>query len=247
MEHDLAALVPFVQGSGNSSGRSHKLTEHPLFPDRGFAAFLFDMDGTILSSIVAAERVWAEWARRHGLDVAAFLPTIHGVRTVDTIRRLALPGVDPETEADAITRTELEDVDGIHAVAGAADFLASLPADRWAVVTSAPRRLAERRLEAAGLPIPPMMITAEDVTNGKPAPDCFLLAAERLGYPAGECLVFEDAAAGIAAAEAAGATVVVITATHTHPLKTRHPSVASYGGLTARISPAGLLELLTLA
>ena len=236
-----------MQGSGNSSGRSHHLTEHPLFPDRGFAAFLFDMDGTILSSIVAAERVWAEWARHHGLDVAAFLPTIHGVRTVDTIRRLALPGVDPEAEADAITRTEMEDVDGINAIAGAADFLASLPADRWAVVTSAPRPLAERRLEAAGLPVPPLMITAEEIDNGKPAPDCFLLAAERLGYSAGDCLVFEDAAAGIAAAEAAGATVVVITATHTHPLETRHPSVASYDGLTGRISPAGLLELLTLA
>jgi mannitol-1-/sugar-/sorbitol-6-phosphatase len=222
------------------------LTERPLFPDRGFAAFLFDMDGTILSSIVAAERVWADWARRHGLDVEAFLPTIHGVRTVETIRRLALPGVDPEAEAEAIMRTEMEDVDGIAAIAGAAGFLASLPADRWAIVTSASRPLAKRRLEAAGLPVPPVMITAEDVDNGKPAPDCFLLAAKRLGYPAEECLVFEDSAAGIAAAEAAGAAVVVITATHTHAFKTQHPSLADYGGLTRRMRPAGSLELLTL-
>jgi sugar-phosphatase len=224
-----------------------RLTNSLSPPNRGFAAFLFDMDGTILSSIAAAERVWSGWARRHGLDLAAFLPTIHGVRAVETIRRQALPGIDPEAEAEAVTRAEMEDVGGIDAIAGAADFLASLPAGRWAVVTSAPRLLAKRRLEAAGLPTPPLMITADDVTHGKPAPDCFLLAAERLGCPAGDCLVFEDAKPGIAAAEAAGAAVVVITATHTHPSETRHPTIADYVGLTGRLSPAGTLELLRLA
>ncbi len=213
------------------------------FPGRGFGAFLFDMDGTILTSIASAERVWAAWARRHGLDVAAFLPTIHGVRSVDTIRRLALPGVDPVAEAEAITRAEMVDTDGIDAIAGAAGFLGSLPSGRWAVVTSAPRLLAERRLGAAGLPAPPLLVAAEDIRNGKPAPDGFLLAAERLGVAAADCLVFEDAAAGIAAAEAAGAAVVVITATHAHPLETRHPSIPGYEGLTAQVSPAGVLEL----
>src|SRR3954466_2032935 len=110
------------------------------------------MDGTLLSSIAAAERVWARWAERHGLDLAAFLPTIHGVRSVETVRRLGLPGVDPEAEAAAITREEMDDVDGIEAVAGVRAFLATLPAGRWAVVTSAPRALARRRIEAAGLP-----------------------------------------------------------------------------------------------
>lgn len=200
-----------------------------LFPDRDFAAFLFDMDGTILTSIVAAERVWANWARKHGLDVEAFLPTIHGRRTIETIAALGLPGVDPEVEAQAVTAAELEDVEGIDAIAGAAAFLASLPADRWAVVTSAPRALAERRIAAAGLPSPAVMIAAEDVERGKPAPDCFLLAAQRLGHPIADCLVFEDAPAGIAAAEAAGASVVVITATHTHRLETRHPRIGGYG------------------
>ena len=213
------------------------------FPGRGFAAFLFDMDGTILTSIASAERVWAAWARRHGLDVAAFLPTIHGVRSVDTIRRLALPGVDPVAEAEAITRAEMVDTDGIDAIAGAAAFLGALPPGRWGVVTSAPRRLAERRLGAAGLPVPLLLVAAEDIRNGKPAPDGFLLAAERLGVDAAECLVFEDAAAGIAAAEAAGAAVVVITATHPYPLRTRHPSIPGYTGLAARVSPAGVLEL----
>jgi sugar-phosphatase len=221
------------------------LTLRPLFPDRTFAAFLFDMDGTILSSIEAAERVWSRWARRHELDVEAFLPTMHGKRGVDTIGQLNLPGIDVQAEADWVTQAEIEDVDGIHAIAGAARFLASLPPERWTIVTSSPLPLAERRLEAAGLPIPPRLVTAEDIARGKPAPDGFLLAAERLGYAPGDCLVFEDAPAGIAAGEAAGASVVVITATHAHPIETRHLSVAGYDGLSARIASSGALELLT--
>jgi len=215
----------------------------PLFPNRGFDAFLFDMDGTILSSIAAAERVWTKWGRRHGVDLGALLPNIHGVRVEETIRRFAPPGTDIAAEADAVTRAEMEDVDGIEPILGAAALLASLPAGRWAVVTSAPRRLAERRLEASGLPRPPLTITAEDVVHGKPAPDCFLLAAERLGFAAKDCLVFEDAPAGIAAAESAGAAVVVITATHTHPLETLHPSVPGFEGLIVETGPAGVLSI----
>lgn len=223
------------------------MNERLLFPDRGFAAFLFDMDGTILSSIAAAERVWTIWARGHGLDAEALMATIHGVRSVDTIRRLALPGVDPEAEAAALTLSEMQDVAGIDPIAGAAGFLASLPADRWAIVTSAPRALAERRLEAAGLPVPQVMVTSEDVDNGKPAPDCFLLAARRLGYPTGDCLVFEDATAGIAAAEAAGASLVVITAMHGQKFETRHNSIANYDGLSVRTGATGQLELVATA
>ncbi len=203
------------------------------------------MDGTILSSIAAAERVWAAWARRHGLDVDAFLPTIHGVRTVETIQRLALPGVDPETEAAALTRMEIADVEGIEPIAGAGAFLASLPTDRWAIVTSAPRALAVRRLEAAGLPPAPFLVTAEDVQRGKPAPDGFLLAARHLGFPPEQCLVFEDTIAGVSAAEAAGASVVVITATHAHSPVTRHPAVAGYEALTVTARADGALEVYT--
>lgn len=215
----------------------------PPYADRRFAAFLFDMDGTILSSIAAAERVWAGWAARHGLDVAAFLPTIHGRRAVETIRQLALPGVDAQAEADEITRREIDDVAGIDAIAGAAAFLAALPADRWAIVTSAPRALALRRIEAAGLPLPAVIVTADDVVNGKPAPDGFRLAAQRLGVAVEACLVFEDAPAGIAAAEAAGAAIVVITATHTHPIATLHPQLPGYGAITVTPGPAGTLQL----
>ena len=215
----------------------------PLLPDRAFAAFLFDMDGTILSSIAAAERVWARWAGRHGLDVAAFLPTIHGMRSVETVRRLNLPGVDPEVESAAITAEEMEDVEGIEAIAGVAAFMAALPADRWAVVTSAPRELARRRIAAAGLPEPPLMIAAEDVIRGKPAPDCFELAAARLGVSARDCLVFEDAPAGIAAGVAAGAQLMVITATHVQPLDTPHADVRDYAALAPRVEADGRLRV----
>jgi sugar-phosphatase len=215
--------------------------------DRAFAAFLFDMDGTLLSSIAAAERVWTRWALRHGLDVAAFLPTIHGMRAVDTVARQHLAGVDAQAEADLIQREEMDDVAGIEAIAGVRAFLAALPADRWAVVTSAPRELAHRRIEAAGLPLPPAMVAAEDVARGKPAPDCFELAATRLGVRAADCLVFEDAPAGIAAAEAAGASVLVITATHAHPQPTRHASVRDYAALALRIDVDGALRVTSTA
>ncbi|XUX12805.1 HAD-IA family hydrolase [Aminobacter sp. BA135] len=214
---------------------------------RAFGAFMFDMDGTILSSIASTERVWSAWAIKYGLDVESFLPTIHGVRAYETIRRLNLPGVDVMAEVEALTQAEFDDVDGIESIHGAANFLNALPVERWAIVTSAPRRLALRRLEAAGLPVPPIMVTGEDVANGKPAPDCFLLGAERLGYRPEDCLVFEDAPAGIRAAEAAGAQVLVVTATHNHASGTPHPSVTGYGALTPRLDGASRLTLARLA
>jgi sugar-phosphatase len=224
------------------SPQQKPMTSTP-FPNRSFDAFLFDMDGTLISSLASAERCWAAWARSHGLDVAAFLPTIHGRRAEDTVRQLGLPGVDPVVEAAAIAQAEMNDVADIQTISGAAAFLASLPAAKWAIVTSAPRELARLRLEAAGLPFPHLMIAAEDIANGKPAPDCFLLAAEKLGVRIANCLVFEDAPAGIAAAEAAGASVLVISAMHTHPLATSHPQVVNYDGLRSQVVSTGSLQI----
>lgn len=210
-------------------------------------ALLFDMDGTILTSVKAAERVWTAWALRHGVDPVTFVPTIHGARAVDTIRRLGLPGVDAEAEAEAITAAEIDDVVGIDAIAGAAAFLNALPSTRWAVVTSAPLALARRRILAAGLPLPPTMVTAEDVTNGKPAPDCFKLGAERLGTSPERCLVLEDSAAGIASGEAAGAPVLVVTATHAHAVTTPHPTIRDYMQLRTRTNTRGTLDIYAIA
>jgi sugar-phosphatase len=219
---------------GELRGTHPGMTDTP-FSNRTFSALLFDMDGTIINSIVAAERVWAAWAERHDLDVASFLPTIHGVRAIETITALQLPGVDPKAEVRALLLAEIKDLEGIEAIEGAKAFLASLPPDRWAIVTSSPRDLALRRLEAAGLPPPPVFVTGEDVEHGKPAPDYFLLAAKRLGQKIEDCLVFEDAPAGIQAAEAAGAALVVVTTTHKHPLDTSHPTITGYGELTAAL------------
>jgi sugar-phosphatase len=214
-----------------------------MFPGSKFAAFLFDMDGTVLNSIAAAERVWTKWAERHGLDVANFLPTIHGKRAIETIAGLMLPGVDAVAEADALLKAEADDLEGIVPIPGAVAFLESLPPERWAIVTSAPRELALLRIKAAGIPVPAMMVTAEDVTHGKPAPDCFLLAAKRLGVEARDCLVFEDAPAGIAAGEASGASVMVISATHVHPLVTPHPMIRSYDGIGIATDDSGFIVL----
>jgi sugar-phosphatase len=201
------------------------------------------MDGTVLNSIAAAERIWAAWALRHGVDVASFLPTIHGVRAIDTINRLALPGVDAEAEAALITEAEIEDVEGIIEVPGAADFLKSLPANQWAIVTSAPKALALRRMAAAGIPEPLVLVTAEDVSAGKPDPAGYRLAAKRLGIEPADCLIFEDATVGILAAEAAGADLIVVTATHDHPLQTPHTTLASYKSVEARTDADGLICL----
>lgn len=218
----------------------------PVF-DRSFSAFLFDMDGTILNSIASAERVWSRWAVKHGLDVATFLPTMHGKRGVDTIAQLGLPGIDVQAEALEVERQEIEDVDGILPIAGAIAFLSALPKARWAIVTSAPVALARSRLAAAGIPLPDVIVTAEDVTKGKPAPDGYRLGAQRLGFDAADCLVFEDVPAGILAGEGAGAHVAVITATHHHPVETSHPKLANYEGVASQVDGDGDLRLVRTA
>ncbi|GFE82230.1 glycerol-3-phosphatase [Steroidobacter agaridevorans] len=214
-----------------------------LFDGRSFAAILFDMDGTLLSSIEAAERVWTRWAAQFGIDARTFLHGIHGQRAVDSVRQLNIPGVDPVAEAHAITLAEIEDVEGVHPIPGAREFVSTLPEGRWAIVTSAPRALAVRRLAAAGLKPPSVFITAEDIPRGKPDPACYQLAARQLGWTADDCVVFEDAAAGIRAGEAAGAPVVVITATHQRPMDTRHPTYVDYNALGATIRPDGRLQI----
>jgi len=211
-----------------------------MTPAKAYAAFLFDMDGTVLDSIAAAERVWGDWARRHGLDVETFLPTIHGVRAEETIRSQNLADIDVAQEIDAILRAEIADMEGVIPIPGAEAFLRALPTDRWAVVTSAPRELALLRMAAAGLPIPAVLVTAEDVTRGKPAPDGYALAAQRLGVTADACLVFEDAPAGLLAGEAAGADVLVITVTHRHDFQTTHPTLADYERVRIEIDQDGL-------
>lgn len=212
-------------------------------PKRDFAAFFFDMDGTVLSSIKAAERVWTAWAGTHNLNIEELLPTIHGIKAEETIRRLQLPGVDPVLEAEIITAAELEDLDGIEEIPGATSLLAALPDHRWGIVTSAPSILASRRIHAAGLPKPELLITAEDVGEGKPAPDCFRLAASRLGYSPSDCLVFEDSAAGVQSATAAGMTAIVVTATHSKSYDFYDVCIPDYRELSIEHLESGFLRI----
>lgn len=215
-----------------------------ILPEKTYSAFLFDMDGTILNSTAAAERVWGRWAEGMGLNVEEFLPFMHGKRGIDTISSLNLPGVDPAAEADKILRGEIDDVEGVVAIEGAADFLAALPPERWAIVTSSPIELAKVRLKAAGLPVPRFMVTAEDVKIGKPNPQGYILGAERVGVDPKETLVFEDVLAGIQAGEAAGADIMVIDAAHKHALDTHHPSIPGYASVKPKIGEDGRLSII---
>ncbi|MBH2035885.1 MAG: HAD-IA family hydrolase [Pseudomonadales bacterium] len=219
------------------------MSAHDTVFNTPYRAFLFDMDGTVLNSIAAAERIWTTWALRHGIDVPSFLPTIHGARAIDTVNRQGLPGVDAEAEAAWVTQAEVEDVEGIVEVSGAAQFLRSLPARQWAIVTSAPRELALRRMAAAGIAEPEVLVTAQDVSAGKPDPAGYLLAAKRLGFDVTDCLIFEDASVGIQAAEASGADLVVITSTHPHPIQTPHATLASYDSVSVETDPDGRIRL----
>lgn len=201
------------------------------------------MDGTLLNSMAVVERVWGAWAERNGLDPVEFTKTVHGVRAVDTIRNLELRDIDPEKEAYDLALAEIADVEGIVEIPGAVDFLNSLPPERWAIVTSAPLDLAVRRLAAAGIPMPQLMITGEDVSIGKPDPQGYRRAAERLGVRAEDCLVFEDAPAGILAGLAAGADVVVVTGAHAAAEGTPHMTLARYHDIAVERATDGTVSL----
>ncbi len=180
------------------------------FRGQAYAAFLFDMDGTLLDSSPVVERVWTAWARRHGHQPADVLAVCQGLQYRDTLRRFARPDLDIDAEAAALLQAELDDIEGVVAIAGVKDLIERLEPTQWAIVTSAPRTLAETRLRAAGLPVPDIFVSGESVRNGKPDPEGFLMAADLLGAPIAECLVFEDSPAGVAAGKAAGARVAIV-------------------------------------
>ncbi len=174
---------------------------------------LFDLDGTLVDSRAVVERQWKVLCTRLGLDFAAVLSILHGVRSVDVIRTVA-PDADAEAEAAALDAAEEADTEGLVVVRGARELLARLPAEGWGIVTSGHRTLAQGRLRAVGLPVPAVMVCGDEVTRGKPDPEGYLSGARLLGAAPAACVVFEDAPAGIAAGLAAGIPVVGITTTH---------------------------------
>lgn len=180
-------------------------------------AVLFDMDGTLVDSRQIVEHLWLHWATEHGLSRDAVLAVAHGRRTLETMQLVAPELATPE-EAARLDALEAEIDGGETAIAGAAGLLASLPPDRWAVVTSAGRELALRRISAVGLPVPNLLVGADDVAAGKPDPEGYLRAAEQLGVRAEQCVILEDTPAGVQAGIAAGARVI--------GLRTTYPSLA---------------------
>jgi sugar-phosphatase len=175
-------------------------------------AILFDMDGTLVDSTGCVKTIWGGWAQKHGIELDSILQVSHGRRTVDTLNQVA-PHLDIAAEAEALEAEEINIREGMIAIDGALPLLSRLQPHQWAVVTSAGRRLATARLEYAGLPAPPVLITAEDVLHGKPDPEGYLKAAQRLGVSPSRCVVVEDAPAGILAGRNAGMTVLGLTTT----------------------------------
>jgi mannitol-1-/sugar-/sorbitol-6-phosphatase len=177
------------------------------------AALLFDLDGVLADSTRAVEREWREWAARKGVDGDAVMAVAHGVRTIEVIRRVA-PHLDAEAEAAAIENHEAGDQTGVVVMPGAVELVRSIPDGRWGVVTSGSRELAQNRLRHCGVPIPRVLVTSDDVANGKPHPEPYLKGAVGLGFAPEECLVIEDAPAGIQAAHAAGMKVIGMASTY---------------------------------
>ncbi|MFD5744814.1 HAD-IA family hydrolase [Streptomyces massasporeus] len=178
-------------------------------------ALLFDNDGTLVSSLASVDRCWKRWAGEYGITAEEFARVeLHGRPAAEIAADLLPAELVPQAVA-RIEDLEVDDVpnDGVHLLPGTRAFLDVLPAERWAVVTSATRRLAEARLDAVGI-LPKTLVAADDITLGKPDPEPYLLAARALGVDPEHCVVFEDAPAGLAAGRAAGMTTVALTTTH---------------------------------
>lgn len=166
-----------------------------------------------MDSTRQVDREWREWARRKGVDGDAVMAIAHGVRTIEVIRQVA-PHLDAEAEAAAIENHEAHDQTGVVVMPGALELVQSIPVDRWGVVTSGSKLLAQNRLRHCGLPVPEALVTSDDVTNGKPHPEPYLKGAQRLGFAPADCLVIEDAPAGIQSGHAGGMKVIGVASTY---------------------------------
>ena len=175
-------------------------------------AILFDLDGVLIDSTRAVARVWHRWAVEHGFDPDEVIARAHGRPSLTTVAEY-LPDADHAAENREVERREMEDLEGVVLLPGSLRLLNALPPDRWTIVTSCTRPLAETRLRAAGLPVPERMVTSNDITHGKPHPDPYLKGASVLGYSAADCVVVEDVPAGIRAGKSAGARVIAFRTT----------------------------------
>ncbi len=210
-------------------------------PTFSCSAILFDLDGVLADSTRAVDREWREWAARKGVDGDAIMAIAHGVRTLEVIKRVA-PHLDADAEASEIENHEAHDQQGVVVMPGAVELVRSVPEGRWGVVTSGSRLLATNRLRHCGLPVPEVLVTSDDVTHGKPHPEPYLKGAGRLGFSPADCLVIEDAPAGIESALAAGTKVVGISSTYgVDALSQANAVIRKLGEIQVSLNGAGKL------
>ena len=206
-------------------------------PDFTCQAILFDLDGTLIDSAARIRRLWQWWAARRGVPLQALLDVMHGRTAVETIR-LAAPQLVAEDEVEALETEEISDMHDVHAYPRALDLLRRLDGAPWAIVTSGTARVAEARIGHVHLPRPPVLITADLIQAGKPSPEAYLLAAQRLDIRPPDCVVIEDAPVGVQAGKAAGMRVIAIASTHPgEALRGADAVAADLGRL--RIEPSG--------
>jgi sugar-phosphatase len=206
-------------------------------------ALLFDLDGVLVDSTACIEHTWRTWAARHGLDGDALLHIAHGRHALETVRLVA-PHLDARAELAALVAHEARATEGVFEVAGARELLAGLPSDRWAVVTSGVRAVAEHRLRHVGLPIPPVMVCADEIARGKPDPEGYLTAAARLGIAPAACVVVEDAPPGLEAARAGGMRAIALATTYrAEELRGADAVAHALGALTVSVFGEGTLEV----
>jgi sugar-phosphatase len=209
-------------------------------------AILFDLDGVLVDSTASIEEACRVWSAQHGLDSSAVMRVAHGRRALDVVRLVA-PHLDADREVEELTALEARLTLGLVAAPGARALIEQLPPSCWAVVTSGVRAVAEHRLRTVGLPIPHVMVCADEVAHGKPDPEGYLAAAVRLGAPPSACVVVEDAPAGLDAAHAGGMRAIAVASTHPRDgLRRANIVVPSLEAVTVRVSDQGTTPCLCL-
>lgn len=204
------------------------------------SAILFDLDGVLIDSTRSVDLQWRAWAREQGIEEEKVIAIAHGVRSIEVIRAVA-PHLDAVAETRKLEAREAGDKVNVAVMPGAVEFASALPKNRWGVVTSGTRALAAARLQFAGFQLPQVLVTADDVANGKPHPEPYLRGAELLGVKPQDCLVIEDAPAGIRSAHAGGMKAIGFASTFKKEMLTEADAVAaSFSDLSAAIDQFGL-------